>query len=602
MKIIQRILLSAVGVLVGMSASASERPGKPNVVLMYIDDLGWQDVKCYDVDEPSPYETPNIDALAGRGVLFREAYSPAPTCSPSRGAIMAGKHPARLLRTHVLGGKTPKAKNQDRDRMMDPWHMGRLDVAETTIAELLQANGYRTGHSGKWHIAVNHNSFPQPEDHGFDVTFKGRGEANKMNPHRLTGFATDAPDDPYRLDKDGFPRDEVTDNAIEFMANSGQQPFFLYYATWLVHYPIHSRSRELLEKYCRKLGVDFPTDPEGWPLDGQRNPYYCAMVEMMDHYVGRLVSYLEETEDPRWPGHKLIENTYIIFSSDNGGALGGHGETYTDNTPLDEGKGSTREGGIRVPLIIAGPGVQEKTETSVLANGVDFYPTILAWTKTEKPETVVLDGCDLSSLLSKNPTDSSLVKNSSGDVRRHMMHHFPHGGGGHSSLRVDGYKLIYNYDHLGASTMPEVELYRLENEDGTRVDLEEAKDLAAAMPDKAGELKAQLMAELDSMGASRPYLNPKVREPLPNKHKVCRPLSMKKNGREVSVLFEEQGARVVRGYLFYMTRQSEKDQEWFRMPAVVEPGRLTAKLPADATQYLFTLVDENNFLVSYSGD
>ncbi|NIL95795.1 MAG: sulfatase-like hydrolase/transferase, partial [Planctomycetales bacterium] len=430
--------------LATVTATADQRPAKPNVVLIYIDDLGWQDLKCYDIDEPSPYETPHIDALAKRGVLFWDAYSPAPTCSPSRGAVLAGKHPARLQRTHVLGGKPPRAKNPQRDRMINPWHMGRLGVEETTIAELLNAHGYRTGHSGKWHIAINHNSYPQPKDHGFDVTSKGRGVNTKMNPHRLTGFATDQPGDAYRMDPQGFPRDEVTENALRFMRESQDQPFFLYYATWLVHYPIQTRSRALLEKYCQKLGVEFPTDPNGWKLGGQRNPYYGAMVEMLDHYVGQLIDYLNNTEDPRWPGHKLIENTYLIFSSDNGGTKGGHGETFTDNAPLAGGKGSTQEGGVRVPLIIAGPGVQTGAESRVMVNGIDFYPTILAWTKLDPPPGVQLDGCDLSTLLAENPADPGLVKNASGQVRGAMMHHFPHGAYPTSAIRSGGYKLIYN--------------------------------------------------------------------------------------------------------------------------------------------------------------
>ena len=337
-----------------LKADSSTRPEKPNVVLMYADDLGWQDVKCYDVDESSPFETPNIDALAKRGVLFRQAYSPAPTCAPSRCAMISGKHPARLQKTHVLGGQ-PATPNRPTDPLMAPWYSGRLGVDETTLAEALRSNGYRTGHSGKWHIAINHNAYPQPKDHGFNVTFNGRGANTKMKPNRLAGFATEDLKDPYRLDESGFPRDEVTNNAIQFMEESKAQPFFLYYATWLVHYPIQSRSKALLEKYCEKMGMDFPTDPGYLPKNGeQKNPYYGAMVEMLDAYVGHLLDYLETTDDPRWPGHKLIENTYVIFSSDNGGCEGS-GETYTSNVPLDKGKSSAKEGGTRVPLIITGP-------------------------------------------------------------------------------------------------------------------------------------------------------------------------------------------------------------------------------------------------------
>ncbi len=363
-----------------------------------------------------------------------------------------------------------------------------------------------------------------------------------------------------------------------------------------------TRSRTLLEKYCDKLGIDFPSDPEGWPLDGQRNPYYCAMVEMVDHYVGMLVGYLEDTDDPRWPGHKLIENTYIIFSSDNGGTLGKSNETFTDNTPLAGGKGSVNEGGTRVPLIVAGPGIQQGRESRVLANGLDFFPTILSWAGVDVPPGVQLDGCDLSGVLEKDPSDPGLVKDASGQVRRSIMHHFPHGGHAASSLRVDGYKLILRYDHGGASGVPELELYRLENEDGSRADFEEANNLAKRMPEKAQEMKARLLAELDAMNASRPYLNPQVRGRLPGKETVCRPLKLERDGQRVVVPFKEQGAAVVRGYVYYLTTATEKNSEWFRMPADVEGNRLSAELPADATRVRVSLVDENNFLVVYPAD
>ena len=118
----------------------------------------------------------------------------------------------------------------------------------------------------------------------------------------------------------------------------------------------------------------------GAKVEGQNNPFYCAMVELLDAYVGRLVKYLDDTDDPRWPGHKLIENTYVIFTSDNGGMEGSPNEIATDNYPLDKGKISLMEGGTRVPLIITGPGIREATQTDVMVNGLDFYPTILSLT------------------------------------------------------------------------------------------------------------------------------------------------------------------------------------------------------------------------------
>ena len=147
----------------------SGRPAKPNVLLMLVDDLGWQDVGSYDVDEPSPYETPNIDKLARRGVLFTNGYSPSPVCSPSRCAIMSGKHPARTMSTTVASGKPPMP-HHPQNSFISPWCRGGMDTKNVTIAEALQSNGYKTGHVGKWHIAVNHYAYPQPVDEGFDFS------------------------------------------------------------------------------------------------------------------------------------------------------------------------------------------------------------------------------------------------------------------------------------------------------------------------------------------------------------------------------------------------------------------------------------------------
>jgi arylsulfatase A-like enzyme len=585
-----------------VSAAPAERPEKPNVVLIYTDDVGWQDVKCYDIDETAPYETPNIDALAQRGVMFRNAYSPAPTCAPSRCAMMGGKHPARLQKTHVRGG-TPPVASRDIDRLMGAWFSGRLPLEEMSIATALKNNGYRTAHSGKWHIAINHTAYPQPKDHGFDMTFSGRGANIKMKPDRLSAFATKDAKDPYRLDDAGFPRDDVTVKALEFMDACKAEPFFLYYASWLVHYPIQTRSKELLQKYCDKLGMEFPKTAAYLPKNGkQKNPYYCAMIEMLDTYIGHLIEYLEQTDDPRWPGHKLIENTYVIFSSDNGGCTGA-GETYTTNAPLSMGKSSAKEGGTRVPLIITGPDIQGGGDSNVLANGLDFYPTILSWTKAKTPKSLELDGCDLSTLLSTDPTDASLVKDSSGQVRNSIMHHFPHVPMPQSTIYIDGYKLIHNYFGRYGNThdpYPELELYQLYDEKGERVDIEESKNLAKSMPEKVASMRKQLDAELAAMNASMPYLNPNTTRELANKKKVCTPQKAERKGRAVSVAYKENGAKVTRGYLMYTLNGGHKYEEWERKEAeLTGDGKLTAELPEGTTHYLFNLIDENHFLVSY---
>ncbi|MHC5066629.1 MAG: sulfatase, partial [Planctomycetota bacterium] len=442
------LIVLACAALTQQGAPAAPAPPKPNVVLILTDDLGWQDVGCYDIDEPCPYETPRIDQLAREGVKFWQGYSPAPTCAPSRAAILSGKHPARLQKTHVVGGAPPSPHTLN-SPLMAPWYSGRMKMNEVTIAEALKSNGYATGCVGKWHVAINHNAFPQPEDQGFDYARMNLGVSRKMKPHRLTGFATKAEDDPFRLDEDGFPRDENTEDALTFLKKHKGGSFFLYYATWLVHAPIHSRSEALLRKYCEKMKVPYPEDPKHWEIEGQKNPYYGAMVESLDHYVGQLLDYLAETNDPRWPGHKLAENTYVIFTSDNGGFLKHPGEIITSNKPLDKGKINAREGGVRVPLIIRGPGIRAGAESDAMINGLDFYPTILSWTGTEKPEGQQLDGCDLAPYLESDFSNPGIITDAGGKVRDTMTWHFPNSAAMQSTVRKGGFKLIRNWkDHL----------------------------------------------------------------------------------------------------------------------------------------------------------
>ena len=585
-------------VFLNLWADDSGRPERPNVVIILADDLGWQDVGCYDIDEPSPMETPNIDDLAKRGVLFRQGYSPAPTCAPTRIAIMTGKHPAVTQKTHVAGGNPPTPYKKTAHPLMDPWYSGRMKLSEITIAEVLKNNGYKTGHSGKWHMAIDHNAFPQPEDQGFDFTRHDLGESRVMKPHRLTGFATNSKNDPFRLDEKGFPKDQMTLDAIEFMEQCKAEPFFLYYSAWLVHTPIHSRSKALLEKYCEKLRISFPHDPNGWELKGQNNPYYCAMVEMFDHYVGQIISYLSETEDPRWKGHKLIENTYIIFTSDNGGMEQVPGEIITDNYPLDRGKISLEEGGVRVPFIICGPDIKGEQESKVMVNGLDFYPTILSWTNTEKPSGVKFDGCNLSYLLKQNPQDYNLVIQGNGKPRETMIWHFPHGVAQESTIRENGWKLIYNY----MPGRPHLQLYQLyENYPlkPKRIDIEESENLAEKFPQKAELLRKKLFSKLSEMNASYPFLNPSFKGSLPHKEKICVPLKHEINGRKVSIEFKTNGSNVDRAQISYTLNGGQKFEEWYITEARIKGNKVIGELPINTTHYVFNLIDEHNFLISY---
>ncbi|CAA6676248.1 MULTISPECIES: sulfatase [unclassified Lentimonas] len=587
------ILLAAVSTSV-----ASTRPAQPNILLLLTDDLGWQDVKCYDIDEPSPYETPNIDALAKKGVMFWQGYSPAPTCAPSRCAIMSGNHPARAQKTHVVGGHPPYALNKNR-ATMDPWYSGRMPADEFTLARALKQEGYVTGHSGKWHIAIDHHAFPQPEDVGFDYTRSSRGAHSGMK-NRLSGFATDAADDPFRLDENGFPFHQTNDDALTFIKENKDKPFFLYYATWLVHSPMVTRNEALLQKYVDKMGAD-PEHVLKREDAGQLNPFYGAMVESLDYYVGQVFKYLETTEDPRWPGHMLSENTFIIFTSDNGGMEGGPKERYTDNNPLDRGKISAKEGGTRVPLIIVGPNIPAGVQTDVMANGLDFYPTILSMVGAEKPEGKNLDGLDLLPLLTQDPTDPTLVKEADGSVRDTMMWHFPHGYAMESTVRVGDYKLIRKYDAL--LNLEPLELYRLydsSNGSQERVDIEEAKSLAKAMPEKTQEMNRLLTGMLTEMDASLPGKNPNCAQALPNKDRVPVVLETKQQGAMVGVRYEEHGAKVIRADLIYTLNGAQKYEEWFRAPAeLIGNGKVLVQLPEGTTHYFINLTDENGFLISY---
>lgn len=595
-------LQTAAGVL-SAAQPLGPRPAQPNVVMILVDDLGWQDVKCYDVDEPSPMETPNLDALAGRGVQYWQAYSPAPTCAPSRAAILSGMHPARAQMTHVSGGKPPSPHHPTGWTMLSPWYSGSMPAERVTIAEALKAHGYVTGHSGKWHVAMNHHGYPQPEDQGFDYTRNSRGVQQRMQPDRLTGFATADEGDPFRLDSNGYPFDQTHADAMTFLRENHGEPFFLYYATWLVHGPILMRSEALLRKYEAKLGVTLTDEhKDTWKLDGQTNPFYCAMVEQLDYYLGQLFDYLNTTEDPRWPGHMLVENTYIMFTSDNGGMRGSPNEIYTDNTPLRRGKISVREGGTRVPLIITGPGVPAGVESDVMVNGLDFYPTLLSLTGADQPEGTQFDGLDLSKSLLSDPTDPSLIREADGSVRDTMLWHFPNSAELASSIRIGDYKLIQNYNH-GESELPEFELYRLYDSTSgreVRVDIEEGHNLVESMPEKAEQLKARMTEMLTEMEASYPYWNPRAyRAPETRKH-VPEVLAQKQKGQELEFTVQLNGAELKRADLIYTTNAGDRYEEWFRAPAtIVEPGRVRAELPEGATHYYLNLVDENNFLVSH---
>jgi arylsulfatase A-like enzyme len=301
---------------------------KPNIVFILVDDLGWIDTGCYG---SKYYETPNIDKLAAEGMRFTDAYAACAVCSPTRAAVMTGRYPARLgvtdwIRARFQGGIIPENKKNPTEyiggknkKLLCPPNALWMELEEITIAEALKPVGYTSCHIGKWHLGaddwypdrqgfdfnVGGCDFGQPP-HYFDPYFrKGQGSIPTLEPRRKGEYLTD----------------READEAVKFIHNHKDKPFFLYMAHYTVHTPIQAKE-DLIEKYKAK------------PPTNQKNPTYAAMVESLDDAVGRICSALDELD--------LAENTIIFFTSDNGGLLG-----PTNNAPLRSGKGFPYEGGIR---------------------------------------------------------------------------------------------------------------------------------------------------------------------------------------------------------------------------------------------------------------
>ena len=293
----------------------------------------------------------------------------------------------------------------------------------------------------------------------------------------------------------------------------------------------------------------------------------------------------------------LIENTYVVFTSDNGGMERHTGEIITDNYPLDKGKINAKEGGTRVPFIVTGPTISSNIESNVMVNGLDLYPTILSWTGTKKQENQILDGADLSILLDKDPTDSKLVLDpETGKPRNTMMWHFPNSSM-QSTLRIDDYKLVREY--IATEEKTQLALYQLYENGSERVDIEEAKNLATQMPEKTAEMNRLLDQRLEKLNARYPYLNPTSNAPLPNKTKVPTVVSHGVDGENVWLKYKNNGAKVVKAELIYTTNGGVRGEIWFPVTMNITKDKTSVTLPKGTTHYVFNLIDENNYLLGY---
>jgi len=465
----------------GITSTFAAPPApKPNIVLVLADDLGWMDTGVYG---SSFYHTPNIDALAKRGMLFTNAYAAAPLCSASRASIMSGQYPARTGLTGA-GGHLPKVRlkaiapsrgNNPAYRSVSIQETTRLDTKIYTIAEALKDAGYVSGHFGKWHIGPEPYS---PLQQGFDVDvphYPGPGPAGSyVAPWKF----------PTALHFTGKPGEHIEDRmaqeAVEFIRAHRNEPFYLNYWAFSVHAPFDAKS-ELIEKY-RQLAD--PNKP-------QHQPLMAAMIESLDDAVGTLVDELEK--------QGLLDQTVFIFTSDNGGNMYDRidGEPPTNNAPLRGGKATIFEGGTKVPFIVDWPGVvQPGTRSDALVTGTDLYPTLIQIGGGSLHADQPLDGVSLVPILAGDARS----------VRDYIFCHFPHntpatGNLASTYLRKGRWVLIRIYRD-GADGADRFELYNLAD------DPSESADVAAMHPEVVAAMREQMEKLCKETGAAIPKRNP----------------------------------------------------------------------------------------------
>jgi arylsulfatase A-like enzyme len=491
----------------------------PNVVLFLVDDLGWRDLGVYG---STFHETPNLDRFARQSVRFTDAYATCHVCSPTRASVMTGKYPARLRLTDWLPGRREYPFQRYKNAAIHQ----HLPFAETTLAEALKEHGYATGHFGKWHLGEDPSG---PLQHGFDVQVprwnKGWPNAGYHAPFRLEGLA-DSPGD--------YLTDRLTDEAVNYIKQHKDRPFFLYLSHFAVHDPIQGRA-DLVAKYQAKLKRN--TSPARTPfiLEGnpdsknaltrpqldallnedshrgyqvlphqtvkikqeQDNVQFAAMVEGMDASFGRIIATLESLG--------LAENTIVIFTSDNGGMSAANfgrpdrvvaptaldAAFSTSNLPLRGAKGWLYEGGIRVPLMIKAAGRTRGAVSSVPAITTDLYPSILDLIGVPARPAQHQDGVSL----------AGIIRGGKPPAREALYWHFPHysnhgmqSPGG--AIRHGDFKLLEYFENNT------VQLFNL------RDDMGEQRDLAREQPALARKMTAMLQQWRTSVSANMMEPNP----------------------------------------------------------------------------------------------
>lgn len=474
MKKLTLALLASVISLCAVQAAPVE---KCNIVFLLADDLGYTDLGCHG---SKYYETPNIDKLASEGMKFTSGYTCGPNCAPTRAALMSGQYGARTG-IYTVGSTTRFDKGNLPLRSVD--NVQALPQNVITLAQSLKRAGYATGIVGKWHLG---GKDCHPMDRGFDEFFGFLGGSHSyVQGGGILRGRTEVSEKEYLTD--AFGRE-----AVDFIRQHKDGPFFLYLAFNAVHGPLESKP----EQEAR-----FKSKP---PVGGHHNAVYAGMDASLDENVGRVLRVLDEL--------KLTGRTLVIFSSDNGG-VGGYaregiqGLDVTDNAPLRGGKGMLYEGGIRVPYIFRWPGkIAAGSVNDTPINGVDLYPTLLELAGAAAPTNYTLDGTSYLNLL----TGAALP------ARPPLFWHFPgYLGGGRGTWRTKPGGVILSGDWKLHEYFEDgrLELYDLKNDIGERT------NLAAVHPQKAEELQRQLHAWREQTKAAMPGKNIGQNTPAKDKRK-----------------------------------------------------------------------------------
>ncbi len=452
---------------------------RPNVLVIVADDLGYADIGAYNDD--TFYETPHIDSLARRGMMFTDGYAANPVCSPSRYSLLTGRAPSRENHTDwFCGDRTGRFQHAPYDCSMD--------TTRVTIAEAFRDAGYDTWFGGKWHLGPD--SIHWPTNQGFDIN-KGGWRAGSPVAHGSEGYFS-----PYnnpRLE-DGPPDEylpfRLAQEVEQFIEAHQNDPFFALLSFYEVHNPRQAPD-SLVQKYRRKrdrLNLDETSEfeqieikqpwEEGRPQKArvvQGHPIYAAMVDAIDHSVGQVLEALSE--------NGVSDNTVVVFVSDNGGLSTAEGHN-TSNRPLRGGKGWVYEGGIRVPYMIHWPGVTNPgATTDVPVTTTDLYPTLLDAAGLDLRPEQHMDGSSLVPVLQGG---SSLNRNA---LYWHYPHYSNQGGFPGGAVRMGPWKLVEDYRDGS------VQLFNLSDDRG------EQNDVAAEHPRRVEELRSRLHDWYDQVDA-----------------------------------------------------------------------------------------------------